>query len=145
MLEKHIEEVLFENPNLIDNEVEWESMDRQQTFGPYRLDLIGQVGDQKVIIEIKKVPITEKEINQLKGYIDFLHEKHNLWHNHYLIGKLTRNLPVKSITHKGYVIKILQIGYEIPSTMYWSKSEYRFLASHEIFNPADCEVLKFSI
>lgn len=128
--EKHLEDLLFSHPYLIDPEftglIPW----RQKAEGRNRLDLLFNLPEGLCIVELKKTPLTPTSLKQLLRYCQYLSQKPNykLAGHHYLIGKRPTNESwlTQAAWQGAYEIRVRYLGEHIPLQLAWDASSRRY-------------------
>ena len=128
--EKHLEELLFSHPYLIDPEFTGLLPQRQKVEGPNRLDLLFNLPDGLCIDELKKTRVTLTSLKQLLRYCRYFSEQPNykLASHHYLIGKrpVDESWVTPATLQGEYVIRVRYVGEHIPLHLAWDESTRRY-------------------
>jgi len=112
--EKKIEDFLFENPYLIDKSFNSSRPDRQERLGAHRTDLTFRKNDILTVVEIKRGPLSQKDLNQIVNYVELFNEKETLSEFNYLIGKKAKNADKFLKQAESKKIRVLHLGSDIP-------------------------------
>jgi hypothetical protein len=121
VLEKRIENVLRVSPELIDPRFRGKAVETQQTRGQSRLDLMIQMPRGVIIVEIKKVVLSPKDVLQVLAYCRkwALHHSQRVLHETYLIGYAPlEEQPLRIVAARSvYRLHLRYLGKHVPKVV----------------------------
>jgi hypothetical protein len=127
--ERHLEDLLFSHPYLIDPEFAGLTPHRQQPGTHARLDLSFQLPDGLCIVELKKRSLTRADLTQLLRYCR-LWQQHGtrLAAHHYLIGYRPRHEAVlqQAAAQSEFEIRLRYLGEHLPLRLVWHAGARRY-------------------
>ncbi|KAB2929964.1 MAG: hypothetical protein F9K24_18195 [Leptonema illini] len=139
--EQSIEDILEAHPYLIDQRFPGARVLRQPVIAGHRPDLMIEYRKRWSIVELKRDPLNEQHILQIKKYLDIGQSDYRLARTHYLITKKPRKeLPKHQIRHGGFIIVLAFLGQEIPLELSYDR-QLRIYRSVSSANP-DGDYLK---
>ncbi|HYX41802.1 MAG TPA: hypothetical protein VE821_08900 [Pyrinomonadaceae bacterium] len=127
--ERHLEDLLFSHPYLLDPEFAGLTPRRQQTGAQARLDLSFQLPGGLCIVELKKTRLTRADLNQLLRYCRlWTQQGARLATHHYLIGSRPRNEASlrQAAVQSGFEIRLRYLGEHVPLRLVWHAGARRY-------------------
>lgn len=129
--ERKIQKLIRDHPYLLDKELMNLKGRIERTVRTGRVDIDFETEDGWVIVECKITPLANRDVQQLRRYIQDFKDSGKHVHKAYLIGVRPRTELNETLLSKWPRIKVLHLLYAIPSVLAFCEGRHYFDATLE--------------
>ena len=127
--EKRIQKLLRDHPYLLDKELFNHRGRIERHVKSGRLDIDFDTENGWIVVECKISPLIDKDVKQLRRYIDDLHSEGKIVYKAYLVGGEPNTELDRSLLNRPPKIKLAMLLHDIPTFLALSEGRHYFDAN----------------